>query len=74
MPDDRRSSGTVLAAFGTGHKDDTSDKIMYGFEASIALRELDGNTLMKQMVLFFQYVDKVPLRVRPLPFHRDLLV
>ena len=44
------------------------------FDVSIALWIMDGNTLMKQMVLSFQYVDKVPLRVQPLPFHRNLLV
>ena len=63
-----RCGNTVLAAFSSGHR-------MYvRFDVSIALWIMDGNTLMKQMVLSFQYVDKVPLRVQPLPFHRNLLV
>lgn len=37
--DANRSSGTVLATLETGHRDDTSDKIMYRFEVRIMLLE-----------------------------------
>lgn len=31
MPDDSRSSGTVLATLGMGHMDNDTDRIMYDF-------------------------------------------